>query len=473
MLIDEMKRERRSFWSILFVFFLLLAAVGGLMVYNMQKVRDVAADAQKDRFRTIGETSSALSELRSQQNDGAVAQRAVENDRLEGQKMIAVFLTATQAPAASLETAAVDFSKNHFLGRSLNMSSAALVSKALQAPALPAPSRALLQAALFDWNSDKGALSEDGRAREMAELRPLADLLLADPNLAFYGHAAMAAHQFRRASNNDVYMKWEGGCSELVDAVDAALSDPVAPASADPTAAGLNLNYWRGQCLRRHGDTDKALLDFQHMMKFAESDGIPPTNPLKFQAYHGIGTVTTTLLESGGGANGQRAAAIAAAKSYLENAGDFRMSSGMTEVGKISSTGNMGFLFLKETEPDRYVRALEHTQRIDEVHATTWNLVARLVAARAVLDEGLPDVFTDEALKQQDAAMRAKYGPDQLREIVFRTLAELAYQKAGTLPKVELSKLLDEVHHPVLDEAEQCIGQRDACYRKLIASGRG
>jgi hypothetical protein len=206
------------------------------------------------------------------------------------------------------------------------------------------------------------------------------------------------------------------------------------------------------------------------MMRLARSDALPPTNPLKFQAYHGMGTVMTTLLDAGEKTAEQRSNDTAAAMDYLVSAGEFRVQAGMTEVGRVNSTGNIGFLLLKENTPDGLVKALEHTGAVDEIHTSTWNLVAELVAARALQGQGLPSSFTDEALKAKEDTLRAKYSPDGLEDIVFRTLAKLAYQQKSSLPKAELTRILDKAHHAALDEADRCIQQRIECYRSIYRS---
>src|SRR5262245_13905961 len=158
-------------------------------------------------------------------------------------------------------------------------------------------------------------------------------------------------------------MDWENGCKELVGEVASALKieDPAANEGINPDAAGLNLHYWRGQCWRRHGEPEKAREEFAQMMRLATSDALPATNPLKFQAYHGIGTVMTTLLDEGGKSPDQRIKDVADSMSYLVKAGEFRVQSGMTEVGRVNSTGNIGFLLLKENTQEGLVKTLEHT----------------------------------------------------------------------------------------------------------------
>jgi hypothetical protein len=264
-------------------------------------------------------------------------------------------------------------------------------------------------------------------------------------------------------------MDWDNGCSDLVEAATAALAvnDPAASESAKAETAGLNLRYWRGQCWRRHGEPEKARAEFEQMMQLARSDALPPTNPLKFQAYHGMGTVMTTLLDAGETTAEQRAKDTAEAMSYLVSAGEFRVQAGMTEVGRVNSTGNIGFLLLKENSPEGLVKTLEHTGAVDEIHTSTWNLVAELVAARALQDKGLPSAFVDESLKARESALRENYSGDALDEIIFRTLAKLAYQQKSSLPKAELGRILDEAHHAALEEAERCIEQRLACYRTV------
>lgn len=473
LLVDQMQRERRSFWGILGVFFLLLAGIGGMIVYQMLELRSFAEDSRARRFQEIGEQSLALSQLRTQQNDGSVAQREAVNQQVQSQKMTDVAWQALRARPESLVSKAEVYAKEHFLGRSLNQSSALVVTGALDAPRLSKSQKALFGAALTDWNMPDDMAQPDLVAA-WPEVNAHAGALMSDSRLAYFGHAAKAAYYFRQANSGAVYMDWENGCSDLVEEATSALaiSDPSAAKAADPEASGLNLHYWRGQCWRRHGEPEKARQEFEHMMRLAAGDALPPTNPLKFQAYHGTGTVMTTLLDKGESTPEQRAEDIAKVRSYLTDAGEFRVQAGMTEVGRVNSTGNIGFLLLKETTAEGAVKTLEHAGAIDEIHTSTWNLVAELVAARALQKQGMPSAFADEQLKARDAALRAKYSPEGLEEIVFRTLAKLAYQGKSSLPKTELSKILDEAHHAALEEAGACIEKRLQCYSDAYTAGK-
>lgn len=466
LLVDQMQRERRSFWGILGVFFLLLAGIGGMIVYQMLALKTFTEDSRAQRFHEIGDQSLALSQLRSQQNDGALAQRQAVDQRIKAQKMTDVAYRALRASPDSLVRAAEALAKDHFLGRSLNQSSAMVVTGALDSKRLSQSQKALLNAALEDWNMPD-SMEKAELAAALPKVEARAKSLIADRSLAYFGYAAKAAYRFRQANSATVYMDWNDGCKELVDEATAALAiaDPAASESADPEAAGLNLHYWRGQCWRRHGEPELARQEFEKMMRLAKSETLLPTNPLKYQAYHGMGTVMTTLLDQGESTPEQRSKDVAQALSYLLDAGEFRVQAGMTEVGRVNSTGNIGFLLLKENTPDSLVKTLEHTGAVDEIHTSTWNLVAELVAARALQKQGLPPKFEDEELKSRDAALREAYSPGALDEIVFRTLAKLAYQQKSSLPKTELGKIIDKAHLTVLEEAAACIQQRLKCYR--------
>jgi hypothetical protein len=467
LLVDQMQRERRSFWGILGVFFLLLTGIGGMIVYQMLELKTFAEDARAQRFQEIGEQSLALSELRSQQNDGAVAQREAVNQRVEAQRTTDVAYRALRASPDSLVKSAETYAKQHFLGRTLNQSSATVITGALDSRRLTSGQRALLRAAIDDWNMPN-TMPEADLAAAWPKVEANSKALIADRKLRYFGYAARAAYRFRQANSGAVYMDWENGCKELIDETTSALraENPAANEGVSPDAAGLNLHYWRGQCWRRHGEPEKARAEFELMMRLAGSDRLPATNPLKFQAYHGMGTVMTTLLDEGQKSPEQRNKEVADAMSYLVNAGEFRVQSGMTEVGRVNSTGNIGFLLLKENTQEGLVKTLEHAGAVDEVHTSTWNLVAELVAARALKQKGLPSDFSDASLKEKAAGLREKYSPEALDEIIFRTLAKLAYQQKSSLPKRELSKILDASHHPVLEEADACIEQRLACYRR-------
>ena len=467
LLVGQMQRERRSFWGILAVFFLLLAGIGGMLAYQIFALRSFTAESRLKEFTQMGLQSRAMEKLRSGHNDAAVKLRESADRATEAQLATGKVWDALKSRPEALVAEGLSYARQHFLGRPLNQSTAMVVTGALKAATLAPGQKALLDAAILDWSIPSSMVIDTVPPQQFPDIRKVRDnaaILLADPDPAmqFFGHMAEAAYLFRKVSNGGLqtpskpYMDWDNGCEQLVDLATKALKlgVPVTEGS-DPGAIGLNLRYWRGQCWRRHGEPDLAFEEFSAMMKVAESDALPPTNPLKYQAYHGMGTVMTTLLHMGAKTPEQVKADAKKAGDYLKSAGDFRVAAGYTEFGRVSSTGNIGFLLLQDGTPEGLVKALRHTQGVNETLASTWNLVAQLVIVRAMQggDSAAQKVFSDN-----------KFDEDKLNEIVAATFAALAYMEESSLPKTEFRNLLDEKHYPALDQAISCVGKRQACF---------
>lgn len=465
MFVTEMRRERRSYWAIMVFFFILLAI---MFVYNIVALNSLSGDQKRAEFRSRGEAAGSRSQLLSSQNDVAYALRNAERETQEAKKLanLQAARRAQMAKPAALVDDATRHAIAHLYGRSLNESTASVIVAALDAPGLSAQQKALFDAALFDW-SMPDTMDKSDLAGAKASVEQFASVLLASPDYAAYGHAVKAGYYFRQANSGDVYMQWDNGCQELVDETEAALqaAASVSAKLEDPEAAGLNLHYWNGQCRRRHGEPAKALVGFQEMMKLAGSEGFPASNPYKFQATHGVAMATMGLDDSQMTPE-QKTAQAAEAISMLLAAGNYRAAAGQTESGQVSSLGNIGIITLRKQTPDRYVEALEYTEKVNRITASAWNLVGRLVAAKALQRGSLPAEFGPATLAINGVTadeLRAKYSKDELNDIVFTTLAELAYLP-GDFPIAEFKRLLDEEHHPALNQAGACIHKEIACY---------
>jgi tetratricopeptide (TPR) repeat protein len=456
MLIDQIQRERRSFWGILGVFFLLLGGIGALILYNTQRLRDVERERAETEFRTIGLNAEALTDLRGQLNTASVEQKRLEMDRVAAQIMIRSSLAARNGqPSEQVLSLAQIYARKHFLGEPLNMSSGSVVASAMSYS--EGPAGYLLEAALADWNGDEPRLQSNAEAL----------VAVKDRSYQAIGEAAMAALSFRRAEPAEVNFAWDKGCEATVRHVDAAiaagaLEQSAAFASAgDPEAGGLNLDYWRGQCLRKAGRPEDALASFERMLTGIET--VSDSNPFKFQAYHGKGTVMTAMIDAPGVETDTRLANLETAREHLERAGELRRANGATQTGAYGSTENIAFLLLRGDPADRMVKVLDHTGAIDAQISQTWNLVARLAAAQSLLETGLPEAFKSEDLKARDAALRRTYSPDRLQRVIFETKAKLARRTSVSLARAELAKLLGPEHEWALRFADACIEAGDGC----------
>ncbi|MEZ5936758.1 MAG: hypothetical protein R3C52_00895 [Hyphomonadaceae bacterium] len=467
MLIEEMQRERRSFWGILAVFFLLLAGIGALIIYTTYRVTTGEYDSRRQQFLNMGASAEALTGLLNQQNTASIEQKRLEREQIAAQRMIGVNVATRNGSTVKYVPHALDFARRHFMGEPLNMSSGSVVAAVLElgaaeASPLSGDDRTLLRAAMADWTQDDATLE--------TLAGQLADVPVARGDHAIFGHIAKARLAFDRAA--DIGYDWDGACAEAVAEVKAAQEAGAIDLALRfedqglPEAAGLNLDYWQGQCLRRHGDTRPALAAFNRMLAYVREagDALPDSNPFKFQAYHGVGTVMTTAIDDRTMAPEEKAAYIADAKLLLETAAKLRRANGATETGSFGSLENVSFLLFREDEPERLVDVLEHTGFIDEKISMTWNLVARLAAARSLLSEGFPAVFARPDMQAKYDALADKYSEGDLKRIMTEALAKLSRRDISGLAQIELKKLLGPDYAPSVDIAARCVELREACF---------
>lgn len=466
LLIEEMQRERRSFWGILSVFFLLLTGVGALIIYTTYKVTIGEQETQREQFASIGKNAEALTGLLNQQNTVGLEQKRQELERIAAQKLIGINVAARNGSTIKFVPIAIDYAGRHFLGQPLNMSSASVAAGVLEEDAAKAAAGPqavlLLQAALADWTQDEAVLAP--LARRLANMPAEAGPYSA------YGHAALAGIAFRKSQPNG--SAWDQGCSDVVAEVEAAqaagaleLARENAKSGA-PEATGLNLDYWQGQCLRRHGESRKALAAFERMLTFvqAENSGVPDTSVFKRQAFHGAGTVMTAAIDEKAMTPEDKAAYIATARGYLEKAAQLNFANGGTEAGAFGSEENIVFLLFREDEPERLIDVLEHTGRIDAKMSMTWSLVARLAAARALLAGDFPNVFARPEMQAQYNAMKDKYSDENLKRILFETKAKLSQRALPGLAQIELKKLMGEEFASAVDIAAECVKLKEGCF---------
>ena len=83
MFMEQMARERRSFWGILVVFFLLLAGIGAFLFHE---VFSVAQSVKAGDFRQIAQEARKLREMRNDLNSlqtTRAAEKELEREAIE------------------------------------------------------------------------------------------------------------------------------------------------------------------------------------------------------------------------------------------------------------------------------------------------------------------------------------------------------------------------------------------------------
>jgi hypothetical protein len=453
MFMEQMARERRSFWGILAVFFLLLAGIGGFILYE---VISVSETLKAEDFRTVGLTAKRFTDMRNDLNAQQTALAAQQDaDREARETMAMVMQAAREAPAKQVPDA-LFYAQGEILGLPLNNSTASLLASA--ATAAKGEDADLINAAMADWRDESVPA---GWAKGDPALAKLAQKLASGSARPALGHALLASIAFRKTRIKGANSAWDRGCKEVVEETALAEKSRLkagvradADHDGDQVAAGLNLLYWRAQCLRKHSEAKAANAVYKEMIDSPALAQLADTNTFKVQAYHGYGTTLIAMANDPATPADQAKTLRAEAKASLEKSGQLRISEGADESNAFGTTENIGFLILRDDAPDKLVQALDHTQHIDASTASTWNLVVQLAAARSLYAQA------DKATK----AISDKYPKDKLKRIIFETYAKLAQQDPGSLNAEEVSSLIGPDYSQPLAEAEDCIRNSSACY---------
>ena len=200
------------------------------------------------------------------------------------------------------------------------------------------------------------------------------------------GYAGLAMLYYRYANAGST--EWDGLCENVdkytQDASDAGFRPP-------------HLMLYRGECLRKNGQTAAAHREFSNALSALDSPvaegafdpGIVPE--YRQLAHHGVGTTKLALIaerEWSPEVDGELQAEISTAQRQLDIAARIRQLRGATDVGVVYSTENIGFIYLYrgawETEDPNphWQEALDHTGEVDAAVAISWNLAIRYIAAK-------------------------------------------------------------------------------------------
>ncbi|MEM8920635.1 MAG: hypothetical protein AAGB25_04660, partial [Pseudomonadota bacterium] len=212
------------------------------------------------------------------------------------------------------------------------------------------------------------------------------------------------------------------------EAVDAAF-DTLRPEDypAGVPGLGLNLLYWKGQCERKNARAEAGYRTYRRAMDIVEAEDVPDTQEFKYQAYHGAGTTLMTLGDGQSDVTGLPEDPLAEAERLLNRAADLRTAWGMTAAGRVGSTENISFIYIRQNRPDRWDKILSHTEQVDQITSQSWNLTARLIAA------------TEKAKTLQPGDLETC---DEMRNIAFETGAKLSRRTPGSFDAEELQRLV-------------------------------
>jgi hypothetical protein len=213
------------------------------------------------------------------------------------------------------------------------------------------------------------------------------------------GAAGLSMLYYRQAS--DLNLHWDEGCREVVENVAVA---------EDMRLQAPTLFLWKGDCLRKHGDTLRAYTAFSAALTKLEADAAdgrePPQEQMRL-AYHGVGTtlVALTARDEVPSEYDDGNPAVYALE-MLELAADIRRQRGATPVGIAYTRENLGFIYVLQQDWDG---ALSHTAEIDRILPLAWNLTNRHIAATEKADAlaAIEDADVDEIARYREIAEEA------------------------------------------------------------------
>ena len=435
----HMKREQLAFFVFVGVFMFLLIGIATLFIYNGMVMREDLANLSRQADRSRFEAVASISKAKS---DSQSARESLSNEVVElrhqaeaAREDIEYALSASQRAPDELVDDAVRFAKAHILGWPLNDSTASVVTAAGRAQTIDNADQLLLDYAIADWRGDgKEALS-------------LAAQLPTDGVLGGYRHAVNAKTLFDKAAEENY--PWSpgaaDGCGAVEQEVNSALfsiaREDSQPVGFEDKGLLLNLFYYKGQCQRKAGRAEAGFVTFTEALSRIEAQPVPDSNPNKFQAYHGAGSTLTVLVGSEDLSIIMPPDPLLRAEEFLRRAADLRLAWGQTEVGKVGSTENISFIYLRESGARRWDKILKHTAEVDSVTSMSWNLIARLMAAT-------------------EKAKLTPPGSDScqtLREIIFDTGAKLSRRTAASFDREELQHLLTRDYESYLYDAERWV----------------
>ena len=420
----HMKQEQTAFFVFIGVFMLLLIGIAVLFIYNGWVVRDrldvLRSESLRSRFEATGAIAQAKAEAQTSrealQNELMALQHQTEASRSD----IKWSLRATKFAPFSLEEDADRFARAHVLGWPLNDSSAQLVTAARSSEEIDPRRAALLDYALADWRGDEigAVIAMD----QMAQSERYEGFALAARAQRVYNIASVEGYAWSPGQ--------ETGCSVVANSVDEALAkineSGSWPSGFDDKGLGLNLYYFKGQCERKNGMAEAGFSTFQKALATVEGQNVSDATPYKFQAFHGAGSTLMVLANEDVQLELPQDPLLMAER-WLWRAADLRTRYGQTLVGRVGSTENISFIYLRKEGIDRWDRILKHTEEIDRISSMTWNLTARLIAAHEK-SKLIPASDID--------------GCEAMRRIIFDTGSKLSRRDPDSFDTEELMRLV-------------------------------
>lgn len=375
--------------------------------------------------------------------------------------------------------------RDHLLGYHLNTSTGAIIAVALSN--LQNDEETLdskqLQLAYALW------LASD---ESYDEAESLANELSAFPDYAPFALAALAALEFKLAEENGFIWEYDaaqislteedrtvsGTCKATIDRIEEFERVGGFDIAQSSRGGGLNLYYWRGECLRKRGLKQASYEAFNVAATLLKSDQFaeavsseaPNFNPYIWRIYRGLGTTETIEAKDARKTVQEKQNIYDRAEDNLETAVIEHYNWGANPVGLTFTAENESFIELSRSElQDEYDwEALQgSTRTIADFVPLYWNETVRLI----VLHErakGATNIDSCDEISQQMFEVRARLvgiGEHEREDHAARrrTLEGDAAEEAWSkemLGHRELENLVPEAYLAMVENAGNWVSEK-------------
>ncbi len=438
-LLEELRKEQRAFRFVMTALIVLLviaaAIAAGGAAFSYFELKDMRASQQLMKRESTANLKVVAGEAGRERETMRSELIAIREENASARRQSDLARRIEQASLnnriGEYRNSALQIARDHVLGTPLDSATALVVTSVLGAAEeagsnlLSEDEKLLLNTVKADWEGQSNATRSGFQSMrsdsETSSTRAL-------------GAAGLAMLYYRQASG--LNLAWEEGCQEVVENIAAA---------EDMRLEAPSLYLWKGDCLRKKGDTLRAYNAFNAALERLEADLAagrePPPEQMRL-AYHGVGTTLVALAAREEiPSDFNQGDPLSHALELLEHAADIRRQRGATPVGIAYTRENLGFIYILQKDWDG---ALTHTAEVDRILPLAWNLTVRHIAAMEKAD-------ALEAMEDSDPAEIAHY-----RDIAEEAALVLSLMQYEQFDAPELMRLL---HRQYKEDVEALIAR--------------
>ncbi|MEL7033049.1 MAG: toll/interleukin-1 receptor domain-containing protein [Pseudomonadota bacterium] len=402
-----------------------LAAVVGLMILGLFANAYLDEQRAQTTFDRIVEQTKIVRtrQLSSEVSDSAEAESA--NRRAAAIQSVDWLEDTVQQAEEDVLKRGLDAASDHILGYQLNTSTGAVIAVALSQLGEDDDSAEAkhLKLAYALW------LASD---ESYTEAETLANQLADEPDYAPHAFAALAALEFKLAEENGFIWEYdatqisqaglertiEGTCQKTIERIDDFERAGGFELAKSARGGGLNLYYWRGECLRKRGRKLDSFEAFQAGVDAIMSgrrnlqiaSGAPDYNPYIWRIYRGLGTTGTIEAKDARATEQDKEDIYNRAEQNLDHALNQHEYWGANAVALTFTSENKSFIELSRSEiiPNFNWGALDaSTARIARIVPLYWNESVRLIT-KTERAKRVETVEACDAIAEQIFEIRAR-----------------------------------------------------------------